>query len=60
MNGQFQGFNMKSILSSISQPKDIQNLNLDELTYLAYECRQRIIEVTSEQGGHLASSLGTV
>ena len=60
MNGQFQGFNMKSILSSISQPKDIQNLNLDELTHLAYECRQRIIEVTSKKGGHLASSLGTV
>jgi len=51
---------MKSILASISQPQDIQNLNLDELIQLASECRQRIIEVTSQRGGHLASSLGTV
>ena len=51
---------MKSILDSISQPKEIQNLNLRELTQLAAECRNRIIEVTSQRGGHLASSLGTV
>ena len=51
---------MKSLLESISQPTEIQNLNLIELTQLAEECRQRIIEVTSQRGGHLASSLGTV
>jgi len=51
---------MNSILDSISQPKEIQNLNLKELIQLAKECRHRIIEVTSQQGGHLASSLGTV
>ncbi len=51
---------MKSLLESISQPTEIQNLNLQELTQLAKECRQRIIEVTSQRGGHLASSLGTV
>ena len=51
---------MKSLLESISQPTEIQNLNLKELTQLAEECRQRIIEVTSQRGGHLASSLGTV
>jgi len=51
---------MKSLLGSISQPTEIQNLNLQELTQLAEECRQRIIEVTSRRGGHLASSLGTV
>ena len=51
---------MKSLLESISQPTEIQNLNLQELTQLAEECRQRIIEVTSRRGGHLASSLGTV
>jgi len=58
--GGFQHQSMKSILASISQPKEIQNLNLKELTQLAAECRQRIIEVTSQRGGHLASSLGTV
>ena len=51
---------MKSLLESISQPSEIQNLNLQELTQLAEECRQRIIKVTSRRGGHLASSLGTV
>ena len=51
---------MKSLLESISQPTEIQNLNLQELTQLAEECRQRIIEVTNRRGGHLASSLGTV
>jgi len=51
---------MKSLLESISQPTEIQNLNLQELTQLAEECRQRIIKVTSRRGGHLASSLGTV
>ena len=51
---------MKSLLESISQPTEIQNLNLKELAQLAEECRQRIIEVTSQRGGHLASSLGTV
>ena len=33
---------------------------MQELTQLAEECRQRIIKVTSQRGGHLASSLGTV
>ncbi|MDG1860190.1 MAG: 1-deoxy-D-xylulose-5-phosphate synthase N-terminal domain-containing protein, partial [SAR324 cluster bacterium] len=33
---------------------------MKELTQLAEECRQRIIKVTSQRGGHLASSLGTV
>ena len=51
---------MKSLLESISQPTEIQNLNLQELSQLAEECRQRIIKVTSQRGGHLASSLGTV
>ncbi len=51
---------MGSILESISQPQEIQNLNLLELTKLAQECRQRIIDVTSVCGGHLASSLGAV
>ena len=51
---------MKSLLESISQPTEIQNLNLQELTQLAEECRQRIIKGTSQRGGHLASSLGTV
>ena len=57
---EFERQSMNSILDSISQPKEIQNLSLKELIQLAKECRNRIIEVTSQQGGHLASSLGTV
>lgn len=51
---------MVSLLENISQPHDIQHFTLDELIQLADECRQRIIEVTSKRGGHLASSLGAI
>ncbi len=51
---------MDKLLKTISQPQDVQHLNLKELMQLAGECRRRIIEVTSKRGGHLASSLGTV
>ncbi|KAK3604186.1 hypothetical protein CHS0354_001994 [Potamilus streckersoni] len=48
------------ILSRIQKPSDVCDLNADELTKLAWACRQRIIDATSRAGGHLASSLGTV
>ena len=51
---------MTKFLKIISEPGDVQHLNLDQLESLADECRQRIIEVTSKRGGHLASSLGAV
>ena len=51
---------MKSLLEGIAEPRDIQHFSFEELRQLAEECRQRIIDVTSKQGGHLASSLGTV
>ena len=51
---------MTNFLETISEPGDVQHLNLDQLESLAEECRQRIIEVTSKRGGHLASSLGAV
>ena len=51
---------MNSLLKNISQPREIQQLSLTQLEQLAEECRQRIIEVTSKRGGHLASSLGAV
>ena len=51
---------MTNFLETISEPGDVQHLNLDQLDSLAEECRQRIIEVTSKRGGHLASSLGAV
>lgn len=47
-------------LSTIESPQDIKNLSFPELNQLAAEIRQRIIEVLSITGGHLASNLGMV
>jgi len=49
-----------SILSTINLPEDIRRLDLIQLNRLAGEIRARIIETVSRNGGHLASSLGTV
>ena len=48
------------ILNKISGVNDIKKLSCDELTILASEVRDFIIEATSKNGGHLASSLGVV
>jgi len=48
------------LLDKINSPQDLKRLNLDELPVLAGEIRQRIIDVVSCTGGHLASSLGAV
>jgi 1-deoxy-D-xylulose-5-phosphate synthase len=40
--------------------RDLKKLTLSELEQLAQELRQRIIDVLSINGGHLASNLGTV
>ena len=51
---------MSSILSAINFPEDIRRLDLAQLNRLAGEIREKIIDVVSRNGGHLASSLGTV
>jgi len=48
------------ILDSIKSPLDIQRLNNQELITLAREVRQRIVDVVSRTGGHVAPSLGAV
>lgn len=48
------------ILPKINQPKDIKNLALPDLCKLASEIRERICQVLSINGGHLASNLGAV
>lgn len=48
------------MLSEIQCPQDIQKLTVTELEALAQEIRQRIINVLSVNGGHLASNLGVV
>lgn len=49
---------MTRILDSIRDPQDIRGLSLPQLEQLAGEIRQRIIDVVSANGGHLASNLG--
>ena len=51
---------MTRILDAISSPADLKLLTDDELGILAKEIREEIVRVTSETGGHVASSLGAV
>ena len=48
------------LLSQIKNPRDVSSLSLSELTELAKEIRELIIEVVAKNGGHLAPSLGIV
>ena len=47
-------------LEKIESPSDIKKLSEEELKILCHEVRNLIVEVTKENGGHLASSLGAV
>ncbi len=48
------------LLDNIKTPQDIKLLSIPQLNALAAEVRDKIIEVVSCNGGHLASSLGAV
>lgn len=48
------------VLDKIKEPNDIKNLKESELPILAKEIREFLIQKISENGGHLASNLGTV
>lgn len=47
-------------LEDIHSPRDIKKLNLKELTSLCEQLRQKMVSAVSQNGGHLASNLGTV
>jgi len=47
-------------LCNVRSPEDIRGLSVEELQSLADEIRGEIVRVVSSNGGHLASSLGTV
>ncbi|MBO6291418.1 MAG: 1-deoxy-D-xylulose-5-phosphate synthase [Selenomonas sp.] len=51
---------MYPLLGKLGQPEDIRKYSLFELESLAKEIRQLIIATVSQNGGHLAPSLGTV
>jgi 1-deoxy-D-xylulose-5-phosphate synthase len=48
------------VLAAINSPQDLRALSQEQLPQIAMQIRQRILEVTSKTGGHLASSLGAV
>ena len=48
------------ILDGIKRPEDVAQLSFDECRLLADELRDVIVERVSQNGGHLASSLGVV
>lgn len=48
------------LLSQIHEPNDLKQLPIEQLTPLAAEIRQFLIENLSVTGGHLASNLGVV
>ena len=48
------------MLTELKTPEDIKDYSLEQLEELAGEVRQKIIDVLSINGGHLASNLGTV
>ena len=50
----------RNLLNSIHSPDDLRTLPVDRLPELAQQIRDTLIEIVSETGGHLASSLGTV
>ena len=48
------------MLEKINSPEDVKKLNIEEKKQLAEELRKYILEIVSENGGHLASNLGVV
>lgn len=49
-----------AILDGINGPEDLKSLSTQQLTQLALEIRQFIIDILAKKGGHLASNLGAV
>ncbi|MFA6548583.1 MAG: 1-deoxy-D-xylulose-5-phosphate synthase [Candidatus Margulisiibacteriota bacterium] len=51
---------MSTLLDKIKLPETLRELSGKQLEQVAAEVRKKIIEVTSQTGGHVASSLGAV
>ena len=49
-----------AILENISSPADVKAIPEADLSVLANEIRERLIEVTSHNGGHIGPNLGVV
>jgi 1-deoxy-D-xylulose-5-phosphate synthase len=51
---------LSTVLNRVSSPEELKKLDYQELGELARELRTEIVKTISENGGHLASSLGVV
>ncbi len=49
-----------NLLNNINSSSDIKKLSIEEMNQLAEEVRCYMLDVISESGGHLASSLGVI
>ncbi len=48
------------MLQEINSPEDVKKLTIEQKKQLAQEIREYILQIVSENGGHLASNLGVV
>lgn len=48
------------VLDKINEPNDLKKLSLKEKKELSIEIRDKILDVVSKNGGHLASNLGVI
>ena len=51
---------MNTILETIKSPADVKRLSLPQLTQLAQEIRERLIQSVAKTGGHIGPNLGVV
>ncbi len=49
-----------NLLDDVNSPTDLKKLSTEQLPALAKNIREKILEVTSQVGGHLGAGLGTV
>lgn len=48
------------LIDQITSPEDIKQMDMATLKILAHEIRQRLVQMTAKNGGHLAPNLGVV
>ncbi len=58
--GSFAGGKEYKILSRVDCPEDVKKLELEDLSLLADEIRDFLIQTVSKTGGHLGAALGVV
>ncbi len=51
---------MSNFLENINSPADVKKLSIPELTQLAAEIRERLIQSVAKTGGHIGPNLGVV